>query len=147
MKGRCIYIVILTCISLISHAGSSVMADEEPPLFQSDGLVNGYFAFNGIRPYNGTIFEAGALGASNRWGDIASVDGWPLGGFGVSLIGCRIKLLPLESGFGMLGYHPQPEEYPMEKENGPPPGLEKQPQDEGEYLFVDKRLNKSSPYR
>jgi hypothetical protein len=142
MKGGYVWIVILACLLYMGCGGLKVMSGEDSPQFESKGLVNGYFACNGIRPYNGTIVEAGALGASNRWGDIASVDGWPIGGFGVSFIGCRIKLLACEAGLGMLGYHPEPEDYPIKKEKGLPPGQQEQPQEKDKsYLYVDRQLH------
>jgi hypothetical protein len=144
MKGKCPFLVILACLSFISCASLKAMSGEDPPHFKSEGIVNGYIAFNGIRPFDGTIIEAGLLGTSNRWGDIASVDGWPAGGFGVSFIGCRIKILAWEAGIGMLGYNPRPEVYPMKEEKEPPPGQERQPREKGKsLLFVEEVLNQS----
>ncbi|MBN1518415.1 hypothetical protein JXA32_17770 [Candidatus Sumerlaeota bacterium] len=70
-----------------------------------------YMAGNGIRPYDGMILEAGVISDDDRWGDIVSLDIWPIGGVGVSFIGAKVKLLPFEIGFGVLGYDPEPETY------------------------------------
>jgi hypothetical protein len=113
----------------------------EPLQTKSNRLVNAYFSCNGVRPYNGTIVEVGALGTPNRWGDIVSVDIWPLGGFGVSPIGGRIKVLPLEAGFGTLGYEPKPEGYPKKEEKERLPDKRKRPDsEEDQFLFVDGEL-------
>ena len=95
---------ITGCISVTVSSESSVEAE-------CDGLLNGYATCNGIRPYDGTLIEAGCLSFNDRWGDVVSLDIWPIGGVGVGLIGAQVKLLPFEAGIGLLGYDPQPEVY------------------------------------
>jgi hypothetical protein len=89
----------------------SVSEDKKPPQIKSAGLIDSYVACNGFRPYDGTFFEAEILDEDSRWGGLASLDVWPIGGVGISVIGARIKILPFEAGLGILGYNPEPESY------------------------------------
>lgn len=102
------------CISAGCSTSFSVSGDKSPVRVKSSGIVHSYAACNGIRPYDGTIVDAGIFD-DNRWGEIASLDVWPIGGVGVSFIGARIKLLPFELGAGIFGYDPEPEVYPKKE--------------------------------
>lgn len=90
------------CTNVSVSSESSVHAE-------CDGLLKGYATCNGIRPFDGKILEAGCLSSNDRWGDVVSLDIWPIGGVGVGLIGAQVKILPFEAGIGLLGYDPQPE--------------------------------------
>ncbi|MBN2684227.1 MAG: hypothetical protein JXR40_03010 [Pontiellaceae bacterium] len=101
---------IMCCMAMGCSTSFSISGDKSPVRVKSSGLVHSYAACNGIRPYDGTVLDAGIFG-DNRWGEIASLDVWPIGGVWVSFIGARIKLLPFELGAGVFGYDPEPEEY------------------------------------
>ena len=99
------------CVSLTGCLSVQIGSKDSTKV-KSDGLVDGYMACNGIRPFDGTIIDADLLSSgSERWGELLSLDVWPIGGFGISFIGARVKLLPFEAGFGMFGYSPRPEVY------------------------------------
>ena len=118
------------CISMTGCMSVSVGMGREAKV-RSGGLVDGYVACNGIRPYDGEILEADLLGEGNeRWGELASLDIWPIGGVGVSFIGARLKVLPFEAGFGIFGYSPSPERYPKKEKKeceSPEPNAEETP--------------------
>ncbi|MBN2703829.1 MAG: hypothetical protein JXR23_06420 [Pontiellaceae bacterium] len=101
---------MLCCMATGCSTSFSISGDKSPVRVKSSGLVHSYAACNGIRPYDGTLLDAGIFD-DNRWGEIVSLDIWPIGGMGMSFIGARIKLLPFELGAGILGYDPEPEEY------------------------------------
>jgi len=103
------------CVGMTGCASFSVGSDKNPPQVKSEGLLSSYMAINGFRPYDGKILEAGLLSKNDRWGNVASLDIWPIGGIGVSLIGAKVKLLPFEIGLGVLGYEPKPEVYRKKK--------------------------------
>ena len=112
---NCMVIGVL-CISVTGCASLTVGT---PPRQESKGVFKGYMVYNGFRPYDGKILEAGVLSKNDRWGDIVSLDLWPIGGVGVSwvsFVGAKIKLLPFEIGFGVLGHYPEPESYSKEDE-------------------------------
>lgn len=106
----------------------SVSGEKKPLQVSSSGVVDAYAACNGFRPYDGTILEAGVLDGDSRWGNLASLDVWPVGGLGISTIGARVKILPFELGFGILGYEPEPETYCRKRKPEEPeaPGAENQ---------------------
>jgi hypothetical protein len=104
-------VIGVVCASLTGCASLTVGTDRNPPQLKSKGILNGYMACNGFRPYDGKILEAGILSDNDRWGDMVSLDIWPIGGFGVSFIGAKMKLLPFDIGLGVLGYNPKPEFY------------------------------------
>jgi len=104
-------VVVGLTAGLTGCTSFTVNADKNPPQVKSKGLVNAYFACNGIRPFDRRIIEAGVFSDSDRWGNVASLDVWPIAGIGISLIGARVKLLPFELGLGILGYDPEPESY------------------------------------
>ena len=108
-------VIAVLCASVTGCASVTVGTDKNPPQLKSQGALNGYMACNGFRPYDGKILEAGILSDTDRWGNLVSVDLWPIGGVGVSFIGAIIKLLPFEFGLGVLGYDPKPVSYPKEK--------------------------------
>jgi len=112
---NCMVIGVL-CISVTGCAGLTV--GKNPPRLESKPLLKGYMVYNGFRPYDGKILETGVLSKNDRWGDIVSLDLWPIGGVGVSFIGAKIKLLPFEIGFGVFGHDPEPESYSKEDKPG-----------------------------
>ena len=109
-------LVTVICLGLTGCASLTVGTRDSPPQVRSQGLLNSYLAFNGFRPYDRTFIDAGILSDNDRWGSIASLDIWPIGGMGVSFVGARMKLLPFEIGVGVLGYEPEPECYKKSRE-------------------------------
>ena len=105
------------CIGVTGCASFTVGTGKNRPQLKSEGVLNGYMACNGFRPYDGKILEAGVLSDNDRWGNVVSLDLWPIGGVGVSLIGAKIKILPFELGVGVLGHDPEPEPYPKKVKN------------------------------
>lgn len=108
-------VAIIGCQLMGCTTKLSVSGDKKPLQIKSAGIVNSYAACNGFRPYDGTIIEAGIFNSSDRWGNLASLDVWPLGGIGLSAVGARVKILPFEVGVGILGCDPRPEYYWKEK--------------------------------
>lgn len=115
MKPGNIVIPIVACVLLSGCASFTVGTDKNPPRIKSEGVANGYLCYNGFRKYDGKIIEASVLSDNDRWGDIFSLEIWPVGGMGISLVGTRVKILPFELGLGVLGYEPKPENYGKEK--------------------------------
>jgi|GEM_PF-5637684 len=65
-------------------------------------------ALTGIGPYNNRFFHASVLSQNGRYGGIASLELWPLGGIGIGFVGARVKILPIEFALGVLGYDATP---------------------------------------
>lgn len=55
-----------------------------------------------------SVVNVGVLRGTQRDGELASVDVWPLFGVGVGVLGARASILGLEVGVGTLFYDPQP---------------------------------------
>ena len=105
-------VVLVGLCAGMSGCLSVQVGSKESSKVKTSGLVDGYVACNGIRPYDGIFIDADALSqGSERWGDLLSLDVWPIGGVGISFIGARIKILPFEAGFGLFGESPRPENY------------------------------------
>lgn len=99
------------CICMTGCATFNMGVDKNPPQIKADGILNGYMAYNGFRPYDGNIFDAHILSDNGQPGEMVSINLWPVGGVGVGLVGARVKVLPFEIGLGVLGEYPEPENY------------------------------------
>lgn len=91
----------------------SIGPKSQPSELEISGLADGYATVGAFPEYDGTIFKAGIFSGSNRDGEWASVDLWPLGGVGVGFVGARVRVLFLEVAGGVLGF---PDERPKPKE-------------------------------
>ena len=100
--------VPLGCLMHVGCLSLQLGTDSNPPQLNARGLVNGHFTATGFEPYDGKIMKAGIFGDADRPGELASLDVWPIGGLGVGFVGGRIRILPVEMGFGILGYDPKP---------------------------------------
>ncbi|GEM_PF-1399317 len=106
---RFIYaIVVLTLFFTTGCISLRIGTSPGRPGAQVSGLVNGYATLDGLHRYNGTIFQFGLFDMSERPGEILSADLWPIAGFGVGLVGARIRILMLDMGLGVLWYDPTP---------------------------------------
>jgi len=101
----------------------SVGTKSEPSQLEMSGLADGYAKVDALPEYNGTIFKVGLFSESNREGEWASIDLWPLGGVGVGFVGARVRILFLEVAGGVLGF---PEEHPKAKKKKAEPKKEEQ---------------------
>ena len=111
--------VMVFCSMMLSGCVSmKVGMEKQPSRLQVEGIATGYAALSGIRPYDKTILKAGLFSETERDGEIASIDIWPLGGVGVGLAGGRIQLLSLDVGAGVLFYQPKPAKHSEDKSEG-----------------------------
>lgn len=92
-------------------SGCAVHTASSPPHIKTTGVINSYAAVNGFRPYAKQLGALEILDGNGRWGEIVSVDLFGLGGFGVGLVGVRLKLLPFETGIDVIGDVKGPENY------------------------------------
>ena len=99
--------VVAGCMMLGGCMSVKVGTDEETSGIMSAGLVESYLNFNGLHKYNGSFIEAGIFSGKDRWGEIVSLEVWPIASVGCSFIGFKAQLLPFETGVGVLGYDPR----------------------------------------
>ena len=96
------------CLMLNGCVSVNVGKDEETTKESKPaGLFEAFCDLDGIHSYNGTFIEAGILSTRDRWGNIVSLEVWPIAGLGVSFIGLKAQLLPLQAGVGFFGYDPR----------------------------------------
>lgn len=101
----------LFCLPLLLLNGCfslTIGTQDGPDRVQMNGLADGFVVVDSIRPYDGRIVELGLFGGKDTWGNLASVEVWPIGGVGLSFVGAKARLAFLEAGVGALGYHPRP---------------------------------------
>lgn len=79
-----------------------------PKRLELTGAGTIYATHQAWRRWNGNVVEFGAFGGTERKGEFLSLDVWPLFGVGVGAIGARVRVLPIEIGFGTLFYEPLP---------------------------------------
>ena len=103
----------LLTFNLTGCLSFSVGVEKNPPEIKSTGIVSTHLALDDIRPFNGKLIEGGVLSGGQRWGNLVSLDIWPVGGLGLGLLGVRMKLLFLEAGVGFFGYDAQPRDFPI----------------------------------
>lgn len=103
-----IVLLLMSVFCLVSCFSLSIGTKKDPSRIQMKGLASAYASADWIEPYDGTVMRAGIFSESDRDGEWASVDIWPLGGVGVGLVGARVRLLFFEIGAGVLAYKPQP---------------------------------------
>jgi hypothetical protein len=96
-------------LTIASGCSLKLGVEKESAAIRMRGLADGYASLNALRPYDGTLVEAGILGASGRGGEIVALDVWPIAGAGVGIAGGRLRLLFAEVGLGILFYSPRPE--------------------------------------
>ncbi len=107
---RCV-MSVLCVVGVLGLAGCvslEVGTEKSPSRLEMKGLASGYGSLDGLRPYDGKILRFGLLSESERDGEIASIDVWPLAGVGVGVLGARVRLLLLDLGVGTLWYQPEP---------------------------------------
>lgn len=103
--GSCFALALLAlfpgCIAV------SLGTDASPPTFESHGWGSAYAAVTHVPDYDGTILGATLFRGGENTGELASIEIWPLGEFGVGLLGLRARLFNGEVGAGTLFYQPR----------------------------------------
>jgi hypothetical protein len=108
-KSNLLFVAL--CLAVCTSPGCTLLSGgvgPTPPQIYTDGLVNSSVALTGIGPYNNRFFHASVLSKNGRYGGIASLELWPLGGIGIGFVGARVKILPIEFALGVLGYDATP---------------------------------------
>jgi hypothetical protein len=82
--------------------GARVRAD----LTDTDTWADGYTTDDALHDFDGRIIDFALWGFTERAGEMASIDVWPLFGFAVGPLGGRARLLGWEAGGGVLLYTP-----------------------------------------
>ena len=87
-------------------------------------LASAFVDLKGMRKYDGKLVDADLFNGQGRWGNIISLDVWPLAGVGIGWLGVSAHILPVEAGVGVFGYNPQkevPAPAPAKKPEAPVP--------------------------
>jgi hypothetical protein len=114
-------LIVALCLGVCSGPSCTLLSGgvgTHPPQVYTDGLVNSSVALTGIGPYDNRFFHASVLSHDGRFGGIASLEVWPLGGVGIGFAGARVKILPLEIAIGVLGYDAAPVGNPDSEDSG-----------------------------
>ncbi len=82
--------------------------EQSPDRFEIDGPGVIYATADAWPRWNGNLIELGLLTESERDGELLSLDVWPLFGFGVGIVGARVRVLMLEFGAATLFHDPLP---------------------------------------
>jgi len=92
--------VLAACVVAVSGCGSiDLKPVKDRAVAQLTGPLSGYFSTEGLA-WHDKIFSAGLISGTARSGELASIDIWPLGGFGIGLSGIRARILALEGALG-----------------------------------------------
>ncbi|MCX7045875.1 MAG: hypothetical protein NTX50_10385 [Candidatus Sumerlaeota bacterium] len=121
-----------------------VGTDEETSGIMSAGLVESYLNFNGLHKYDGKFIEAGVFSGKDRWGEIVSLEVWPIASVGCSFIGFKAQLLPFETGVGVLGYDPRRDHSVKQDKKCKAEEPKTESKDEGKDKEKDKNKDKSA---
>ena len=107
---------LATCAALLgltlAGCGSMDVRTDGDYKIGFEGPLQGYMNTGDIPAYGGEVLSLGWLGGAERSGDVVSMDLWPIGGFGVGLIGARVNILWLDLGLGTGFYDPDTGEFP-----------------------------------
>lgn len=93
-------------LAMASCLHVSVGPEEE--FFNVDSVVDVYGNVDGLDGWDGNFLDLGLFTDDKGYNDIFHIELGPLFGFGVGLVGTRVRVLPLQFGVGSLFYSARP---------------------------------------
>lgn len=99
---------VLSVFFLAATGCVSVHIGPDDEFFRVRGLAHAHGSVGGLDNYDGSILDIGLLTNTRGHGELLSVEVGPFVGFGVGVVGARVRVLPLELGLGVGFYDPRP---------------------------------------